>query len=410
MKELSLPIYLDNNATTQVDPRVAEKIMPFFTEHYGNAASTQHEFGWKAEAAVELARKRVASLIGATPKEIVFTSGATESVNLALKGAATAYSSNGNHLITAATEHKAVLDTCKRLSKHGFEITQLPVDGEGNVSPDDIRKALTSKTILVTIMLANNEVGTIARVTEIGKICREKGILLHTDATQAAGKIPIDVVEMNIDLLSFSSHKMYGPKGAGALFVRKTSPQIKLTPQTDGGGHEQGLRPGTANVPAIVGFGEAAAISFAELEKETLRLAALRDRLETGLLNNIDDARRNGNFRNRLPNTTSMTFPGADADKVMMAMKDVAISSGSACSTSNPEPSHVLKALGLPASDAKCTLRFSVGRFNTEQEIDYVVERVRETVQMVREQSPTYSMKTLSPGSKREGEFHELAR
>ncbi len=410
MKELTLPIYFDNNATTRVDPRVAEKVMPYFTEHYGNASSLQHEFGWQAEAAVELARKRIASLIGGTPKDIIFTSGATESINLALKGVAAANSARGNHIITAATEHKAVLDTCQRLSKHGFEITVLPTDENGNVSPDDVRSAITSKTILVTIMMANNEVGTIAPVAEIGEICREKGILFHTDATQAVGKIRVNVGEMNIDLLSFSSHKIYGPKGAGALYVRKAGPAIKLMPQIDGGGHEQGLRSGTLNVPAVVGFGEAAAISFAEMEKESARLSTLRDRLEDGLLNSIDGTTRNGSYDSRLPNTTSITFAGAEADNIMMAMKDVAISSGSACSTSQPEPSHVLRALGLPELDARCTLRFSVGRFNTEQEVDYVIERTRETVQAVREKSPSYSRKAVHPGSKGEGEVHELVR
>lgn len=410
MKELALPVYLDNNATTRVDPRVLEAMMPYFAEHYGNAASIQHEFGWKAEAAVEVARKRIASLVGCTPREIIFTSGATESINLALKGAATAYAAKGNHIVTVATEHKAVLDTCGRLARHGFEITLLPTDGEGNVSPDDVRAAITRKTILVSIMAANNETGTIAPLAEIGAICREREVLFHTDATQAIGRIRMNVSEMNIDLLSFSSHKMYGPKGAGALYIRKRNPSIKLTPQIDGGGHEQGLRSGTLNVPAIVGFGEAAAISSGELDREADRLSQLRDRLEATLLNRIDGSRRNGNPNKRLPNTSSITFSGAEADKIMMAMKDVAVSSGSACSTSQPEPSHVLKALGLPEAEAKCTLRFSIGRFNTEQEIDYVIERVREAVESVRQQVQANTTRAVHSDSAGAGGVHELVR
>lgn len=385
MKELRLPIYLDNHSTTQVDPRVVDAMLPYFSEQYGNAASKQHEFGWRAEAAVEAARKTIAKLIGAEKNEIVFTSGATESINLALKGVAEAYASKGNHIITAATEHKAVLDTCKRLEKYGFQVTILPVDRYGLVSVEDVKKAITEKTILVSIMTANNEIGTIAPIREIGEMCRVRNIIFHTDGTQAIGKIPINVKAMNIDLLSFSSHKMYGPKGIGALFVRNATPKLRVMPQIDGGGHESGLRSGTLNVPAIVGFGEAATIAQAAMEEESVQTKHLRDRLENGILAQVPDSFVNGHPTSRLPNNSSITFRFAEADRMMMEMKDVAVSSGSACSSDEPEPSHVLRAIGLSNEDAKSSIRFGVGRFSTEQEIDYVIQRVRETVQSVRD-------------------------
>ncbi len=380
-----LPIYLDNHSTTRVDPRVVEAMLPYFTEHYGNAASKQHEFGWRAEAAVEQARKHLATLIGAGAEEIVFTSGATESINLALKGVAEAYASRGKHIITAATEHKAVLDCCKRLEKYGYRVTILPVDRTGLITLDALRDAITYETVLVSIMAANNEIGTLAPIEAIGTVCRERGVLFHTDATQAVGKVPVDVRAMNVDLMSFSSHKMYGPKGVGALFVRAASPRVKLLPQIDGGGHERGLRSGTLNVPAIVGFGEAARIAAQEMEEERGRTARLRDRLVQQILSTLEATWLNGHPTNRLPNNANITFKDADADAIMMEMKDVAVSSGSACSSAQPEPSHVLKAIGLSTEEAKCSLRFGVGRFTTEEEIEFALARVVETVTKVRE-------------------------
>jgi cysteine desulfurase len=387
MKELQLPIYLDNHSTTKVDPRVVEAMLPYLTEHYGNAASRHHEFGWQAEAAVENGRKKVAALIGADAKEVIFTSGATESINLGLKGIAEGYASKGNHIITAATEHKAVLDTSKRLEKYGFQISILPVDKYGSISLEDLDAAITDKTILVSIMMANNEIGTIAPIAEIGKICGEREILFHTDATQAVGRITVDVKSMNVDLMSFSAHKMHGPKGVGALFVRNTSPKLRVLPQIDGGGHEQGFRSGTLNVPAIVGFGEAAKIAKSEMEEESNRILQLREKLDHGIRSSVEDSWLNGDLTARLPNNLNITFEYADADKVMMEMKDVAVSSGSACSSVQPEPSHVLRAIGLRDEDARCSIRFGLGRFTTEQEIDYVIERVKDAVRSVRERS-----------------------
>lgn len=387
MKNLTLPVYLDNHATTKVDPRVVAAMLPYFGEQYGNAASRHHEFGWRAEAAVEKARKQIAELIRAQANELVFTSGATESINLALKGVAEAYARKGNHIITAATEHKAVLDTCTRLEKYGFNITILPVDEYGLISLEELERAITDKTILVSIMMANNEIGTIAPAAEIGKVCREHQVLFHTDATQAVGKIPVDVQAMNIDLMSFSAHKMYGPKGVGALYIRSASPKLNLAPQIDGGGHERGMRSGTLNVPAIVGFGEAARIAQLEMNDEEERTARLRDKLVNQTLVTVEESRLNGHPTERLPNNANITFKDADADKVMMAMKDVAVSSGSACSSAQPEPSHVLRAIGRSVQEAKCSLRFGLGRFTTEQEIDYTIERVRECVQTVRERT-----------------------
>jgi cysteine desulfurase len=387
------PIYIDNNATTRVDPRVVEAMMPYLNEQYGNAASRYHEFGWRAEAAVEKARQQIASVVGGEKQEIVFTSGATESINLALKGIAEGYAHKGNHIITAATEHKAVLDTCKRLEKYGFQISILPVDGFGLIRLDELEHAITAKTILVSIMMANNEIGTIAPMVEIGRICRERNVLLHSDATQAVGKIPVDVKQMKIDLMSFSAHKMYGPKGIGALYVRNDSPKLRVMPQMDGGGHERGLRSGTLNVPGIVGFGEAAELAAAEREVESARTGTLRDRLLDGILSSIEDSFLNGHPAQRLANNANITCKFAEADKVMMAMKDVAVSSGSACSSAEPEPSHVLRAIGLSDSDAQCSMRFGVGRFTTQQEIDYAIQRVRESVESVRSKTAASATK-----------------
>lgn len=405
---IRLPIYLDNHSTTKVDPRVVEAMLPYFSEHYGNAASKQHEFGWRAEAAVEQSRKHLAALLGADPEEIIFTSGATESINLALKGVAEGYASKGKHIITAATEHKAVLDCCQRLEKYGFRVTTLSVDRFGLISLDQLQNAMTSETILVSVMTANNEIGTLAPINEIGRLCRERGILLHTDATQAVGKIPIDVRAMSVDLMSFSSHKMYGPKGVGALFVRKTSPRLKVRSQMDGGGHERGLRSGTLNVPAIVGFGEAARIAVQEMEEERSRTARLRDMLVSRLLASVEETWLNGHPMKRLPNNANITFKNADADKVMMEMKDVAVSSGSACSSAQPEPSHVLTAIGLSTEDAKCSIRFGLGRFTTEEEIEYTVTRVAEVIRKVRAGRRGVAVTSESRGEIRsELAFHE---
>ncbi len=382
---MKLPIYLDNHATTKVDPRVVQAMLPYFTENYGNAASNQHEFGWNAEAAVENARTQIARLIGATSNEIIFTSGATESVNLALKGIAESYSSKGRHIITAQTEHKSVLDTCKRLEKYGFQITYLPVDKHGLVSPTDVERAITKETTLVTIMMANNEIGTIAPIAEIGALCKERGVLFHTDAVQAVGKIPVDVASLNVDMLSFTAHKMYGPKGIGALCVRGTNPRPRLTTQMDGGGHERGLRSGTLNVPAIVGFGCAAEIAAKEMAIGHDRVSMLRDHLVQEITGQLDEVWANGDTEHHLPHNASITFSHLKADDLMMAMKEIAVSSGSACTSASPEPSHVLRAIGLSDEDVLATLRFGLGRFTTTEEIDYTITRVVETVKKLRE-------------------------
>ncbi len=387
---LKLPVYLDNHATTRVDPRVVETMMPYFEEHYGNAASRHHEFGWKAEAAVEHARAQVARLIHADPKEIVFSSGATESINLALKGIAEGHASRGDHVIAAQTEHKAVLDTCARLAHYNYNVTYLPVDRDGLVSPDAVRDAITGQTILVTIMLANNEIGTIAPLREIGMLCRQRGVVFHTDATQAVGKIPVDVSELNVDLMSFSAHKMYGPKGIGALFISKTRPRLSVVQQIDGGGHEHGLRSGTLNVPAIVGFGKACEISEAEMADESARTAKLRNNLVDGISAGVEGVFINGHPFARLPQNANLTFARVNADRLMMEMKDIAVSSGSACSSASPEPSHVLKAIGLSGEAIRSTLRFGLGRFTTQEEIDYVIQRVVDSVKTEREKAEHY--------------------
>ena len=387
---LKLPIYMDNHATTRTDPRVVEAMLPYFTEHFGNAASRSHQFGWAAEKAVEQARDRVAKLIGATAKEIVFTSGATESNNLAIKGVVEAYRDKGNHIITQATEHKAVLDTCKRLEKDGVRITYLPVQADGRVDIDDIRRAIDERTILVTIMAANNEIGVLQPIREIGALCHERGVLFHTDAAQAVGKVPFHVLEDNVDLASISAHKLYGPKGVGALYVRRKDPRVQIAAQIDGGGHERGMRSGTVNVPGIVGLGEACAIAAAEMSEETTRLACLRARLMDSVLSRLDEIYINGSMEYRLPGNLNLSFAHVESESLMMALNDVAVSSGSACTSATLTPSYVLKALGVADDLAHSSIRFGIGRFNTEAEVDYVARRVVETVNRLRELSPVY--------------------
>ena len=385
---LQLPIYMDNNSTTRVDPRVVEEMLPYFSTHYGNAASRHHSFGWKAEAAVERAREQVAELIGAGAKEVVFTSGATESDNLALKGIATMYRSKGDHIVTAATEHKAVLDPCKRLEREGFQVTFLPVDRFGKVTADQVAEALTERTILVSIMAANNEVGTLQPIQEIGRLCKKRGVLFHTDAVQAVGKIPIDVEEMGIDLLSLTAHKIYGPKGIGALYVRRRNPHVRLDPLIDGGGHERGMRSGTLAVPSIVGFGKACALCREELPSEGDRLRSLRERLRRGIMEGLTDTFLNGHPTERLPGNVNISFAYVEGDALLMAMKNVAVSSASACTSANIEPSYVLKALGVSDELAHSSIRFGLGRFNTQEEVDFVVQEVTDTVSRLRLISP----------------------
>jgi cysteine desulfurase len=389
---MKLPIYMDNHATTPVDPRVFEAMRPYLTNLFGNSASRNHSFGWEAEDATEKARKQVASLVGATSKEIVFTSGATESNNLALKGVAEMYAEKGNHIITAATEHKAILDTCKRLEKHGVRVTYLPVQQNGLVDLDQLRDAITDKTILISIMHANNEIGVLQPVREIGKIAKERGVLFHTDGTQAAGKIPVNVLEDNIDMMSISAHKMYGPKGVGALYVRRRNPRVQLTAQMDGGGHERGMRSGTLNVPGIVGLGEACGIAQAGLAEETKRMEYLRDKLKDRLLASIDEVYINGTMEHRLPNNLNVSFAYVEGESLLMGINDIAVSSGSACTSATLEPSYVLKALGAGDDLAHSSIRFGLGRFNTEEEVDYVAAKVIDVVKKLRELSPLYEM------------------
>jgi len=385
-------IYMDNHATTPMDPRVFEAMRPYFMEKFGNAASRNHRYGWEAEEAVERARQQIADLIGASPKEIIFTSGATESDNLAIKGVAEMYAEKGDHIITAATEHKAVLDTTKRLEKRGYRITYLPVGRDGLIDLDRLREAITDKTILISIMYANNEIGVIQPIREIGRIARERGVLFHTDAVQALGKIPIDVNADNIDLASLTAHKIYGPKGVGALFVRRKNPRVQLAAQIDGGGHERGMRSGTLNVPGIVGFGEACAICRREMAEESARLRRLRDKLAERLLNELDEVYINGSMEHRLPNNLNMSFAYVEGESLLMGISDVAVSSGSACTSATLEPSYVLKALGAGDDLAHSSIRFGLGRFNTEEEVDYVAGRVIETVRKLRELSPLYEL------------------
>ncbi len=389
---IKLPIYMDNHATTPVDPRVVEAMLPYFNDKFGNAASRNHSFGWMAEEAVENARGQIARLINAAPKEIIFTSGATESNNLAIKGVAEMYREKGNHIITQVIEHKAVLDTCKRLEKYGFEVTYLPVEKDGRINLDDLRRAITPKTILISIMYANNEIGAIQPIAEIGKIAKEKGVLFHSDGVQAAGKIPVDVQKDNIDLLSLTAHKFYGPKGCGALYVRRKNPRVQLSAILDGGGHERGMRSGTLNVPGIVGFGKASELCQNEMAAEGERLRRLRDRLKDGLFSQLDEVYVNGSVTHRLPHNLNVSFAFVEGESLLMGINDIAVSSGSACTSATLEPSYVLKALGVGEDLAHTSIRFGLGRFNTEEEVDYVTGRVVETVNRLRELSPLYEM------------------
>lgn len=389
---MKLPIFMDYHSTTPVDPRVLEEMIPYFTNDFGNAASRNHSFGWKAEEAVEHSRERIASLINCDPKEIIFTSGATESNNLALKGVAEMYAEKGDHIITCVTEHKAVLDTCKRLEKAGKRVTYMPVDHYGQINLDDLRKEITDKTILISIMFANNEVGTLQHVHEIGKIAKEKGVLFHSDAVQAVGKIPVDVQAMSVDLMSLTAHKLYGPKGIGALYVRKKGPRVRLVAQMDGGGHERGMRSGTLNVPGMVGFGKACEIAQQVMPEESKRLAGLRDKLRFGIEKELDEVYLNGHPTERLPNNLNMSFAYVEGESLLMGMDDIAVSSGSACTSATLEPSYVLKALGVGEDLAHTSIRFGLGRFNTEEEVDYVMNKVISNVKRLREMSPLYEM------------------
>ncbi len=407
---VKLPIYMDNHATTPLDPRVLEEMLPYFVENFGNAASRNHSFGWAAEKAVETARERIAKLVGASTKEIIFTSGATESDNLAIKGVAEMYREKGNHIITAVTEHKAVLDTCKHLEKYGYRVTYLPVQKDGLVNLDGLKRALDGKTIdnqttddktvdnrtidnkavdnrtiLVTIMSANNEIGVLQPIEEIGRLCRERGVIFHTDAAQSIGKMPINVDKQNIDLMSIAGHKVYGPKGVGALYVRSKNPRVQLSALIDGGGHERGLRSGTLNVPGIVGLGKACAIAQEEMLKESCHLAGKRNRLRDRILGRLDEAYINGSMDHRLPGNLNLSFAGVDGEALMMSLNDIAVSSGSACTTAALEPSHVLRAIGISDDLAQRSIRFGIGRFNTDAEIDYVADRIVETVTHLRE-------------------------
>jgi cysteine desulfurase len=389
---IKLPIYFDNHATTQVDPRVVEAMVPYFTGKYGNAASRNHEYGWKAEEAVENARGQIAKLINATPKEIVFTSGATESTNLAIKGVAEMYREKGNHIITQVTEHKATLDTCKRLEKNGYEVTYLAVHKDGRISLDELRKAITPKTILISIMYANNEIGVVQPIAEIGKIAKEKGVFFHVDGVQAVGKIPVDVQKDGIDLMSISAHKIYGPKGVGALYVRRKNPRVQLAAQIDGGGHERGMRSGTLNVPGIVGLGKACELCGEEMAQESEKLFKLRERLRESIMSRLDETFINGSMEHRLPHNINISFAYVEGESLLMGINDIAVSSGSACTSATLEPSYVLKALGVGEDLAHTSIRFGLGRFNTEEEVDYVADRVVETVSRLRELSPLYEM------------------
>lgn len=389
---LKLPIYLDHNATTPCDPRVVEAMVPYFTNTYGNAASRNHPFGWQAEAAVDYAREQIAKLIGADAKEIIFTSGATEADNLALKGVFEMYRSKGNHIITCNIEHKAVLDTCKHLEKEGAEITYLKVNPDGLIDLKELEAAFKPTTILVAIMYANNEIGTIMPMKEISALSRKKGVLVFSDATQAVGKVPIDVNKDGIDLMAFSAHKMYGPKGVGALYVRRKNPRVKVTAQMDGGGHERGMRSGTLNVPGIVGFGKACELCMLEMDQDAKRLGILRDKLESSLLK-LEEAYVNGSTQHRLPHVSNISFKYVEGEGLMMGFnKDIAVSSGSACTSASLEPSYVLKALGLGDDLAHSSLRFGLGRFTTEEQIDYTIEQVTKTVNRLREMSPLWEM------------------
>ena len=385
---MKLPIYMDHHATTPVDPCVVEAMLPYLTEHFGNAASRNHSFGWKAEEAVETARTQVADVLAARTREIVFTSGATESINLALKGVAERYADRGDHIITWQTEHKAVLDAAKRLDGRGFRVSYLPVGRDGLLDLEALERAMTDRTILISLLHANNEIGVIQPIREVGAIARRHGVVFHVDAAQSFGKVPIDVNADCIDLLSISGHKIYGPKGVGALYVRRRDPRVEIAAQIDGGGHERGMRSGTLNVPGIVGLGKASEVAAAHRDDEARRLRELRDRLMRGLLRELDDVAVNGSLDHRLPHNLHMSFGAVDGESLLMGLDDVAVSSGSACTTAEPEPSHVLRALGLPEDLAHASLRFGLGRFNTEEEVDYVIEKVSAVVNRLREMSP----------------------
>ncbi|MEZ4390010.1 MAG: IscS subfamily cysteine desulfurase [Polyangiales bacterium] len=392
---IKLPVYMDYHATTPMDPRVLDAMLPYFTERFGNAASRSHRFGWEADEAVGVAREQVARLLNADrPEEIVFTSGATESDNLAIKGVAEFYRDRGNHIITTRIEHKAVLDTCKRLEKQGFEVTYLEVSKDGVVDPDDLRRAITDKTILASVMLANNEIGSVQPIAAIGAICKERGVLLHCDAVQGVGKVPFDVKAMGVDLASVTAHKMYGPKGVGALYVRRSKPRVRLTAQMDGGGHERGMRSGTLNVPSIVGFGRAAEIARLEGREESARVAKMRDRLRDKLFAELDDLFINGAWGDdaRLPGNLNVSFAYVEGEGLMMAIKDVAVSSGSACTSASLEPSYVLRAVGVDEELAHTSIRFGLGRFNTDEEVDFVGDLVTQKVKKLRDLSPLYEM------------------
>ena len=388
---MNLPIYLDNNATTPMDPRVLDAMVPYFTQKFGNAASRNHAFGWVAEEAVDYAREQVAKIIGATEKEIIFTSGATEADNLAIKGVFEMYQEKGNHIITAVTEHKAVLDTCKHIEKLGGKVTYLPVKEDGMIDLNELEAAMTKETILVSIMYGNNEIGVIQPIKEIAAIAHKYGALFMTDATQAVGKIPVDVNTDGIDLLAFTAHKIYGPKGVGALYVRRKGPRVKVTAQMDGGGHERGMRSGTLNVPGIVGFGKACELCMQEMESEAKRLSALRDKLQKSLLE-LEESYVNGNVEHRLPHVANISFKYVEGEGLMMAMKDLAVSSGSACTSASLEPSYVLKSLGLSDDLAHSSIRFGLGRFTTEEEVDYAIEVTKKSVTHLRELSPLWEM------------------
>src|SRR5919109_1309291 len=392
---VTLPIYMDNHATTPVDPRVLEAMLPYFTTKFGNAASRNHSFGWAGEEAVENARQQVASLINATSKEIIFTSGATESDNLMIKGVAEMFREKGNHIITQSIEHKAVLDTCKNIEKHGFEVTYLPVQKDGRVSLDDLKAAIKPTTILITIMYANNEIGVINPIAEIGKIAKERGIFFAVDGVQAVGKIPVDVQKDNIDLLAISAHKIYGPKGVGALYVRRRNPRVQLSAIIDGGGHERGMRSGTLNVPGIVGLGKACEIAQQEMLAEGERLTALRERLKQGILSQLDEVYVNGHPTKRLPGNMNMSFAYVEGESLLMALKEIAVSTGSACTSASLEPSYVLRAIGVEEELAHTSIRFGLGRFNTEDEVDYTIRRGVEEVRRLREMSPAYKAKRV---------------
>jgi cysteine desulfurase len=389
---MKLPIYLDSHSTTPCDPRVVETMLPYFTEKFGNAASRNHSFGWEAEEGVEVARKQIAHLIHADPKEIIFTSGATESDNLALQGVVEMYREKGNHIITSSTEHRAVIDTAKYLEKKGVKVTFLPVDKTGMVSPDDVRNAITDKTILISIMMANNEIGTINPVAAIGKVAKEKSVLFHCDATQGVGKIPVNVQEMGIDLMSFTAHKIYGPKGVGALYVRRKAPRVRLEAMMYGGGHERGMRSGTLAVPLIVGFGKACELCEQEMATESIRMAKMRDRLQEGIMKGMDEVYLNGHPTERLPHNLNISFAYVEGEALLMGVKEIALSSGSACTSATLEPSYVLRALGVGSDLAHSSIRFGLGRFNTDEEVEYTIDRMIKAVNHLREMSPLYEM------------------